>query len=329
MSEVMMKDRPFVKQEAYPEGIQEVIAYTKAHETAVPFKGKDGKELCGFFYKTEQEPKGTILMLHGFTENAEKFREVIYAFLHLGYCVAIYDQRGHGRSYRYDGVEATWLTHIDRFETYIDDFEQACQVFLPDAPGPYILWGHSMGGAVAALGLEKQGDKTPFSKALLNSPMIAASTGGVPAFVGRTICRLAILFGKSKKIIFLSKPYTGEEKFEDSCATSKERFDWYDSVKASHKEFQNSSPSYRWTLESLKVTGKILKKGAVERITIPVRLFQAGLDNTVLPEPQNAFVARLPKGDLIRIDKAKHEIYRSNDPELLEWWENTVAFLEQ
>ena len=329
MSLVTMEEAPFLKQEHYAESINDLLAYNKAHETPVTFQGKDGKDLCGFIYRPDEEAKGTIFMLHGFTENAQKFQEVVYAFLKEGYAVTIYDQRGHGRSYRYDGVAGTYVTHINRFDTYIDDFEEACKVLLKDLPKPYALWCHSMGGAVAALGLERQGDKTPFSKALFNSPMIAAATGGIPVFVGMAMCRGAILFGKEKQIIFLSKPYSGNEKFEESCATSVERFDWYNNEKKTHKEFQNSSPSYRWLLESLKVTKRILKKGEPDKVKIPVLLFQAGLDDTVLPEPQNAFIDRLPNGKLIRIEKAKHEIYRSNDPEILEWWKATMAFLAE
>ena len=44
-----MEQAPFLKQTEYKEGILDLLAYNKEHETPVPFKGKDGKDLCGFF----------------------------------------------------------------------------------------------------------------------------------------------------------------------------------------------------------------------------------------------------------------------------------------
>ena len=304
---------------------EQVLPYLQERRQDEILKATDQASLFTSFF-TADEPRGTVMLLHGYTENIEKFSEVIYGFLKEGYSVCTYDQRGHGRSYRDPELKYHYLTHVDRFEDYLTDAEMVYDRWMKDAPSPKILFAHSMGGGVAALILER--GLVSFDKAVLNSPMIAPATGNFPAWTGKAICRGAKLLGKSKEMIFLAGPYTGEEKFEDSCASGKERFDWYNEVRKTHPEFQNCSPSYSWTLESLKVCGKILAKGKPEKIRIPVMIFQASDDHTVLAEPQAAFASRLPQGQIVRIENARHEIYRSGNEAADEWWDKMMEFIE-
>ena len=44
--------------------------------------------------------RGSIVILHGFTESAEKFREAAYYFRKSGYSVFSLDMEGHGKSHR-------------------------------------------------------------------------------------------------------------------------------------------------------------------------------------------------------------------------------------
>ena len=70
----------------------------------------------------------------------------------------------------------------------------------------------------------------------------------------------------------------------------------------------------------------VLESGAVERIDIPVRVYGAEDDNSVLPGPQADFAARLKHGERVVVEGAKHEIYRSNDEVLFPWWHGILAF---
>ena len=138
---------------------------------------RDGKKLYGESYSAENA-RGTVFILHGFTENAAKYGEVIYRFLRENFCVFIYEQRGHGRSHR--AVADKTLTHIDRFEEYVEDFETVLEQ-AADMPKPYFLFSHSMGGAVSALFMEKH--PGVFGKAVMSSPMIAPTHGNMPLFL--------------------------------------------------------------------------------------------------------------------------------------------------
>ena len=288
--------------------------------------GKGGVPLFCSVFRPEN-PRGTVLVLHGFTENAYKYSELIYSLVRNRFDVVAYDQRGHGRSGRAEGISDPSVTHVDRFEDYVEDLAAVCETVLGSLPKPWTLFSHSMGGAVSALFLEQHPDV--FSAASLCAPMIAPNTGGIPSGLSGCLARTLCLFGQGKKRPFFMKPYQGPEDFETSCATDFGRFTWYDSVKYGNKEYRNSVPSCRWIAESVAVTGKILAPGAPESIRCPVLLSTADRDYSVLPDPQKEFIDRVPKGRRIFVKDSRHEIFRSVNAVFFPWWHEILSFLKE
>ena len=288
-----------------------------------------GKDQCPLFCSVfhADDPCGTVLLLHGFTENAFKYSELIFSLVRSHFSVVAYDQRGHGRSGRSPGLSHPSVTHVDRFDDYVDDLGIVCDTLLSGLHGPRTIFAHSMGGAVAALFLEQRHDI--FSAASLCAPMIAPATGGIPASVASGICRFFCSVGRGREHPFFMKLYSGPEDFESSCATDPSRFAWYDKVKASCPDFQNSVPSYRWTLESISVTRRILAPGAPESICCPVLLSTADRDFSVMPEPQKQFIDRVANGKHLFVKDSRHEIFRSVNPVFFPWWHSVLSFLKE
>ena len=302
-----------------------IIPELKKVETDKTIAGINGCPLfCSVFYA--KNPCGTVLVLHGFTENAYKYSELIWSLLNNHFNVIAYDQRGHGRSGRVSGLSDPSVTHVDRFEEYVEDLSIVCRTVLAEMPKPWTIFSHSMGGAVTALFLEKFHDV--FSAASLCAPMIAPNTI-VPGFIASVMSRIACFIGLGKHHPFFMKTYNGPEDFASSCATDYARFKWYDDVKHSREDFQNSIPSYRWTNESVAVTRKILSANAPESITCPILLSTAGQDYSVMPEPQKQFINRVPKGRQIIVNNSRHEIYRSENAVLFPWWHEVLTFLKE
>lgn len=303
-----------------------VLPWLKQREKTQTVAGQEEKPLCCVSYDADA-PKGTVLVLHGFTECAEKFSEVIYSLLQNGFSVVAYDQRGHGHSWRDDAAKKdVSLTHVSDFNEYEQDLLAVCGAVLKKMPKPWMIFAHSMGGAVTGLFLERHPDV--FSRAALCAPMIAANLG-MPRLVVTGLCHLFKLFGQGKRRVFVSKPYSGPEDFNTGFATSRERFDWYDKVKHDHKEYWNNGPSYSWTLEAIRVNRWLLAPGAVEKIACPVKLYTAENDTSVLPEPQKQFIGRVKRGEWALVKGAKHEIFRSTDDVLFPWWHDVLAFLKK
>ena len=156
------------------------IAACRRDETIA---GDGGKPLFTSRFDAEapagaDRPVGTVVIVHGFTENTEKYAEIIHSLLRCGWSVLAYDQRGHGRSWRKPGVTDLSLTHVDRFEDYAEDMRVIADRLLMSMPAPRMLFCHSMGGAVSAMYLEN--DPCPFERAVFSSPMIAPNVGGFP-----------------------------------------------------------------------------------------------------------------------------------------------------
>ena len=300
-----------------------VLPWLGKKEKVSEIRGADNRPLYCVSYEAEK-PLATVVIVHGFTENAFKYAELIWSLLHHHFSVVIFDQRGHGRSWRDPDVEDHSVTHVDHFSEYIDDLKIICDHYCPVFPKPFCVFGHSMGGAVSALFMERYPDV--FSAAVLSSPMIAPYTGGIPAPLASAVSIAAKIMGKSKKKPFFMKSYNGPEDFSTSCATDPVRFAWYDQIKASRIEFQNCVPSYQWSYEALHVTEKILAPNAPERIPCPVLLFSAETDYSVLPGPQKTFIERVPHGQYVLVRDARHEIFRSVNDVLFPWWHEIIGF---
>ena len=286
---------------------------------------RGGAALFTSRFVPEGASRGTVMIVHGFTENIEKYAEIIHSLMINGWCVLAYDQRGHGRSWRKSGIRDLSLTHVDRFEDYVEDMKAVVAQVLAPMPGPKMLLCHSMGGAVSAMYLETE--RSPFERAVFLSPMIAPNLGGAPASLVKAMCRVPITLGLGQRRAFISRPYSGPEDFDTSCATGRERFDWYETLRGTAAEFTNNGPSYRWALEAINVTKKLLAPGMPEKISIPVRVFGAENDSSVIPSAQEIFVSRLKNASLEKIPGSKHEIYRSPDSVLFPWWRRVLSFL--
>ncbi len=315
-----------VESENYAEVMDTVVLPAlREREKQVTLAAADGAPLWCAVWDAEN-PCGTVLVLHGFTENAFKYSELIWSLLNSGFSVLAYDQRGHGRSGRAEGLADSSVTHVNRFADYVEDLSLVCGKLLAPLPKPHMIFAHSMGGAVAALYLESHPET--FAAASLCAPMIAPNTSGIPVFAASAICGAATLLKRGKRHPFFMKPWSGPEDFKTSCATDPVRFAWYDAVKTAREEFRNSVPTYQWTLESLRVTKKILAPGAPEKITCPVLLSSAEHDFSVMPEPQKQFIERVPRGKRIFVPGSRHEIFRSRNDVFFPWWHEVLAFLK-
>lgn len=302
-----------------------VLPWLESRGSVSVVPGFENRPLYCVSYQAEH-PVGTVFIVHGFTENALKYSELIFSLLHQGFSVVAYDQRGHGRSWRADGIPDISVTHVDHFSEYVEDLQIIYDTYRKSMPSPCFLFAHSMGGAVASLFLERGNHDV--AGAVFSSPMIAPYIRSVPVPVASALSSIASFMGRGKRWPFFMKPYSGPEDFSTSCATDPDRFAWYDAIKASRAEFRNSVPSYRWSYEAVHVTDQILASGAPESISCPVILFSAETDFSVEREPQQVFISRVKNGQFIPVSGARHEIFRSVNDVLFPWWRQVISFLK-
>ncbi|MBR2942254.1 MAG: alpha/beta hydrolase [Clostridia bacterium] len=271
------------------------------------------------------DAKRALVIVHGYTECAEKYRELCWYFVSAGYSVFVYDQRGHGSSVR--EVEDLSVTHVERFDQYVDDLVQLMETVVRKRMGnaPVFLYGHSMGGAVAARMLMEKPDW--FAGAVLNAPMIKCVTGGLPSGAAELFVRLMGLLGKGKERAVVGKPFDPErETFEGSHSTGRARFDYFQKKRVETPHYQNCSPTNSWLREGIAVTRTLLKAENAAKIRTPVLLVQAGLDSIVCLPEQERFVSLVEGARLLRFDEAKHEIYMAHDALLEKYMQAILSF---
>ena len=274
------------------------------------------------------QAQAAFVISHGFTESAEKFREMAYRCYAQGYSVFAIDHRGHGQSNRH--VQAEHLTHVNDFSDYVDDFERFVdQIVVPNCAGkPKYLFGHSMGGAIAALTLIRR--PGCFDCAILNAPMIQAKTGGVPLRIAQVVTRMMCALGMSKMLMpGFAKRFAPDEKFETSCSACRERFDYYLAKRVATPHLRNTSPTVGWVMNAMQVPDVLLDPQNARAITCPVLLLQAESDDSVENFAEDRFAAMLPEGRLVRIAGSKHEIFMSADDVLDVYYRTLFDFLKE
>lgn len=315
----------------------ELISEEKYSETmdhkVLPFLEKSRKSdsfepECGgsIYYERYQQDqaKGSIVIVHGFSESAEKYAELIYYFFRSGYQVYISDLRGHGRSARTETDLS--MIHIDRYEQYLTDLDYLVEKIVKkeNSQLPLYLYGHSMGGGICAAFLAKKPDF--FRKAVLSSPMIRPLTGGIPFGLAYRIAAAMCILRKGRRYAAGQHEFRADETFENSAAVSPQRYEYYYRKRCAERNFQTSGASYGWLRETAAMSKSILKKTNCQNIRTPILLFQAQHDSFVDSKAQACFADQVKNIRLIPVTEAKHEIYMSDNSILQNYLNEILSF---
>ena len=297
------------------------------------FNSFDGTQIA-YYYAINPNARGTIVVLHGFSEFIGKYRELLYSFYMAGYNVFFYEQRGHGRSGRVSGVKDDFV-YVRSFMEYEKDLKHFMDfkvlpvlndVLQEDERKhhPIFLFAHSMGGAVSTLFLEDFPGY--FDAAVLCSPMIEMENGGVSRTKVNMITGSAKALHVMKKPLFGQKGYDPNESFEESCTQSKVRFDYYLNLRRQYPEYRTVGITFGWIAAAVKAQDRILKNA--EKVRIPIILLQAEKDTLVRPEAQAEFASLAKRTRLIVIKDAKHEIMNATPEIRKEYYETIFEFFD-
>lgn len=159
-----------------------------------------------------EQPDATraVVILHGYTESAEKFREMTWYFLNEKFNVYAIDHRGHGKSVR--KISDTSITHVDAFSDYLRDLEEFMSgVVLPRTEHlPRVLYAHSMGGAIGGM-------------TLMNHPEYFARGGADCADDCAVECAAAALGGQTRGGLHVRYRQTGRPRVHRQTVQPGER----------------------------------------------------------------------------------------------------------
>lgn len=313
----------FINEKNYADIMKaEVEPFLSEKGKKTSFTSFDGKEISFEAYKNE-DAKAVVVILHGFTESAQKMREVSYYFFSEGYSVYAPDLRDHGNSFRTSG--SAGRVDTDDFGKYANDLESLIEkVIKPENEGKELyIFSHSLGSTVALLYMINH----PHSirKAVLSSPMICGNMG-MPVVIADTVAKLLSAVG-GKKIPAPGRcNFNSELPFSESDATSESRFAYYQDKRKADTLLQTNGPSFGWVKASVEARNEILS--SCDRIRTELLVLKPQEDKQLLMSYTDMFIEKT-KAQNATIESSKHEIFMSENEVLERYYKKIFEFYER
>ena len=323
MSEINSLDDLLITEDEFNKKMAYVVGpFLRINLKSGFFNSFDDTKIHYSYLKNPME-KGVVVISHGFCEFIGKYNEVMYYFYQMGFSVFILEHRGHGFSDR--KCHDPEKIYVKDFDEYVKDFEIFVdKIVKPMASTKYfVLYGHSMGGAIATLYLER--NQRFFQKAILSSPMHEMNFGKLPKPLVSLICLVTKLIKWDKKYAIKQKGYDGAFRFSTSSGESRARYKYVLELREQDRHYRTAGSTYGWASAAHKCAYEI-KKNA-DKVETPILLFQAGNDTLVLPMAQEKFAKKSKNTKMVIFEDSKHEIYNSTDENRKEYYKRIFDFI--
>ena len=263
-------------------------------------------------------------MFPGRTEYLEKYGRAVGDFNRAGYAVIAVDWRGQGYSDRLIGD--TRLGHIRDFADYqidVEVFVESAEVI--EAPKPWFLLAHSMGGCI---GLRALLNGLPVERAVFSAPMWGIYAANnlrplakyLPAFARATGQGLRVLPGTLPTSYVLDTPLD-----ENLLTTDPDHFAYLQRHANAAPELALGGPTFDW-FYAAREEMKALRFAA--RPSLPALTCVGSLEEVVDPE----WIARVhqhwPSAELVTIPGGKHEMMMEVPEVRTEFMSRAIEFFD-
>jgi acylglycerol lipase len=136
-----------------------------AGSTTETVTAPDGTQLLARHWAATGDARGVLVIMHGLKDYSAHYAALAARLAAGGYSVYAFDLRGHGRSAGPRVMPSAWTDYVDDLDRYLKTVEQR------EAGKPIFLFGHSMGGAIAARAAELHQPK--LAGLILSGPALA------------------------------------------------------------------------------------------------------------------------------------------------------------
>ena len=136
-----------------------------AGSTTETITARDGTQLLARHWVATGDTRGVVVIMHGLKDYSAHYAAFASRLAAGGYSVYAFDLRGHGRSAGPRVMPSAWTDYVDDLDRWLSTVEGR------EAGKPIFLFGHSMGGAIAARAAELH--KPKLAGLVLSGPALA------------------------------------------------------------------------------------------------------------------------------------------------------------
>lgn len=314
--------RQIVMEENFQESMEIIVEpFVKQVEMNGCFTNSYG-HIVNYYSYINEEAHANIVISHGFCEFVDKYYELIYILYNMGYSIYMLEHIGHGYSERL--IEDLDKVHIEDFNEYVESLKEFTEnIVINDMPK--YLYSHSMGGAIAAMTVEKY--PKLFDKLILSSPMLGINGRKYPDWLPKVISCVVSKTQRKQKYNKGQHGFDDEYVFNSSSCLSEARYKYVFNKRKENKYYRTYGGTYKWLNESYKGINYIFKTKNIANIDIPILLFKAEEDTMVRNKSIDEFVEK-SNCELVNILGTKHEIFNGSKKARFSFYEEIDKFFQ-
>lgn len=292
-------------------------------------KMRDGKMLRGAVFAPENldggKPRGTLVLMTGYSEFIEKYIETVNDFTKRGFVVVMPEWRGHGLS---EGdSEAPTRLHLNDFDTNLRDLEDRWEKLVAPLPKPHVGLAHSMGGQISLRAVRAHPDW--LSGLAQSAPMHGLP---IPRHL-KLIMKLIIGWAKLRGKGDVWNPAQGEAvrpgvPEENNVTNDLERFKRGDALYVAEPKLQVNGASLGWFAAADKAMTDSQRKSFLASIKTPLFIGTAEQELLVDNAMHKRAIANVQNGSGKFYAHAKHELLMEKDAVRDAFIEDVVAFFD-
>lgn len=286
----------------------------------------DGVTLREAAWSVEGEPTGTLLLLPGHQEFAEKYAELANWAVSGHWEARLLEWRGQGLSDRV--LNDVQMAHHADFAVPARDLADWLAQRGEPFARPLIVVAHSLGAHLALRALVDQ-PRTPIDGLVLSAPMLMPSTRPFPSAVARRIAALAVRLGLGERYALGQGPYSRDSHRFDGNPVTTDRRRW-----AVHHDYFQDRPelvlggvTWGW-LDAAQRSWRIIDARAPDAVRVPVLILSAPDDRMVVSRLHSGFCSRLEDCELVEFPGARHELFMEADGHRQRVLEHVQRFLD-
>ena len=268
---------------------------------------KDGTRLrCAWWPALNDGPRGTVMVMSGYSEFIEKYYEVAFDLQQLGFAVLCFDWRGQGLSTRAHPERRGW---VQNYATMVNDaLDISLWLKRRGAPAPLLGLGHSMGGNVCIRLL--QNHRSLFKAAAVTAPMLGLR--GLPNWLLRSLAEVGSRAGMDGRYAPGAKdndPYGPHVPL----SSDRRRIDAWRNYLRTDPWLITHGVTWRWVREAAASMQTVTRPANAARISTPLLIANPLGDSLVDPAPTRRFAAACDAAQLLEVADSEHELLQESD----------------